>query len=134
MKYIILLALPVLLLLSCNNSSSNNAGKPKENATDSLINGKQIAGGTDQAAAKMIAANDCLTCHTVNGKSLGPSFVDIANKYEVNEGNIANLAHGIRNGSKGIWGDAQMIPHQNVTPNDAQAMAKYILSLRPKSE
>lgn len=134
LKYIVFLIGLSFCVYACSDENSNAKGhKEKMSATDSLINSGQIAGGTDPAAARLITANDCLTCHQVNGtKTVGPTFVQIAEKYELNEGNISNLARGIRAGSKGIWGDVQMIPHENVTPEDAAAMARYILSLRTK--
>ena len=82
----------------------------------------------------LIASNDCLTCHKVDEQSVGPSYKAIAAKYELNQGNIENLANKIIKGGKGLWGDAEMTPHLNLPYPQANEMARYILSLREPSD
>jgi cytochrome c len=61
---------------------------------------------------------------------VGPSYEQIADKYELNQGNIENLANKIIKGGKGLWGSAAMTPHPNLPEAQAQEMARYILELR----
>lgn len=100
--------------------------------TDSLVNSSASAAKDSayQTGAKLVAGNDCLTCHKIDQKSIGPSYDSIAYKYEMNQGNIENLAHKIIVGGYGRWGTVAMTPHPNVTEPDAQEMVKYVLSLR----
>jgi cytochrome c len=127
MKYtIVFISLLFLFLPSCNNQNKQSAS-----TTDSLIN---TAGGNADSAyqkgARLIAANDCLTCHQVNKKSVGPSYYQISQKYHNSEGNAENLANSIVHGSQGLWGNTAMTPHPNITFADAKEIAKYILSLK----
>jgi len=112
--------------------------KPKSThqttATDSLINSAGgIADSVYAHGARLIAENDCLTCHKINEKSFGPSYNEISSRYPFSEGTIENLAHSIMHGSKGLWGTNAMTPHSNLKYEDAKAMAQYILSLKHTS-
>ena len=122
----------LVLAYSCNSSPVKEMNKQKAtSSTDSLINNPALT--TDsvyQSGARMIAANDCLTCHKIDQKSIGPSYDSIALKYEMNQGNIENLAHKIIAGGYGRWGTVAMTPHPGLSEPDAQEMVKYILSLR----
>ena len=48
-------------------------------------------------------------------KAFGPSYQQIANRYENNQGNVENLADKISKGGKGLWGQNMMTPHPNIT-------------------
>jgi len=79
---------------------------------------------------QLIGASDCLTCHKVDAKIVGPSYTDVANKYEANEENIEMLANKIIKGGSGAWGEIPMAPHPAISIDDAKEMVKYILSLK----
>lgn len=78
----------------------------------------------------LIAMSDCLACHQVDKKLVGPAYEEVAAKYEMNEKNVAYLADKIIKGGAGVWGQIPMTPHPDVSKEDAQEMAKYVLSLR----
>jgi cytochrome c len=78
----------------------------------------------------LVATSDCLTCHKINEKLTGPSYADIANKYEPTKENIEMLAGKIIKGGSGNWGSIPMTPHDGMPEDEAQAMAKYVLSLK----
>ena len=78
----------------------------------------------------MVAGSDCLTCHKVDEKVIGPSYRDVANKYENTEANVKMLAEKIIKGGKGVWGEVAMTAHPAVTQADAEQMVKYILLLK----
>jgi cytochrome c len=117
------------------------AGTGETSKSDSAIGLQPIvnAGGTgidssNEPGSRYIAANDCLTCHQINGKNIGPSYTEIANRYENTQGNVENLANKIIKGGRGLWGHNVMTPHPTVSEPQAQAMARYILSLRNTSD
>lgn len=123
----------VMFIISCHSPESRQQkqGNVSTSATDSLINYAGMYGDTSYIrGAKLVAANDCLTCHRVNEKNTGPSFVAIANKYGFNNGNIENLTSKVITGGKGLWGSAAMTPHPNIQYNDVSQMVKFILSLK----
>lgn len=123
-----LFSLAILInLFACQSQTK----KTKEAlATDSLINGSgQFTDSGYREGARLITANDCLTCHTINQKNTGPSFKQIANRYPFDEGVVENLAHAVIHGSKGLWGEKEMPQHSNISFIDAKKMISYILSL-----
>ena len=79
----------------------------------------------DEALAKK---NNCMACHAVDKKMMGPSFKEIAAKHKGDNGAEAKLINAINNGSKGVYGQIPM-PAQPKAAADAPALAKWILSL-----
>ena len=79
----------------------------------------------------LVAANDCLTCHTVSQTATGPAYADIAAKYAGAEDSvITRLVQTIIKGGSGNWGQVPMTPHPNLSEEDAKAMVKYVLLLK----
>jgi len=70
----------------------------------------------------------CFACHAIDHKVVGPAFKDVAAKYHHNLKYVQYLAKHIKNGNAGIWGPVPM-PPQNVTPEQARELAKFILSI-----
>jgi cytochrome c len=134
MKFKVMIA-AAILFASCKSGTGKTSTSDSANATQNIIN----TGGTSVDSAKnisggnLIAANDCLTCHKIDAKSTGPSYKQIAAKYQPNQGNVENLANSIIKGSKGLWGNTAMTPHPHLSEQQAQEMAGYILSLRDSS-
>ena len=135
MKYTLIVGLATLLI-SCGEGTGEIAGSDSADATAAIVNrgGTSVDSAENINGSHLIASNDCLTCHKVDEQSVGPSYKAIATKYELNEGNIENLAHKIIKGGKGLWGDAEMTPHPNLPHPQANEMARYILSLREPSD
>ncbi|ATL45992.1 cytochrome C [Chitinophaga caeni] len=80
-----------------------------------------------QSGQELMDGSDCKTCHKPESKLVGPSFKDIAAKYELNDKNVKFLADKIINGGSGNWGEVPMAPHSNFTEDDAKEVAKHIL-------
>ncbi len=78
----------------------------------------------------LVSKSDCLACHKVQDKLLGPSYKDIANKYEKTKINIDYLAQKVKTGGSGVWGAIPMSPHPALSDDDARDMIFYILSLK----
>lgn len=138
---------------SSKSKSKNGAATPKtdsnkdvvlvdkgygEFTTPSLPSGASVTvvtstpGGivTSTPGGKLIVANDCLTCHTVGSKVVGPAFKVVAAKYTATDTNIDILAERVIKGGSGIWGATPMPGHPTMAMNDAKTMVKYILSLK----
>jgi cytochrome c len=78
----------------------------------------------------LVGASDCLTCHKIAEQHTGPSYNQIALKYENNDANQKMIAQKIVKGGSGVWGSIPMLPHPQISEADALLMAKYVLSLR----
>ena len=76
----------------------------------------------------LISKSDCFACHKVNEKLLGPSYVDVAKKYENTKTNVDMLVNKIKAGGSGVWGAIPMSPHPALSDEDARSMVQYILS------
>ncbi|RYZ46762.1 MAG: c-type cytochrome [Chitinophagaceae bacterium] len=78
----------------------------------------------------LIGQSDCLTCHKVSEKVVGPSYQEVADRYAGQAGIEDSLAGKIIHGGAGNWGQVPMTPHPNLSQDDAVAMVKYILLLK----
>ena len=78
---------------------------------------------------KMVSETDCVSCHKTKAKSIGPSYIDIADKYVTQKNAVDYLTDKIINGGGGVWGETVMAAHPALSQSDANQMVKYILSL-----
>ncbi|AKD02074.1 c-type cytochrome [Pontibacter korlensis] len=99
---------------------------------DRTAGGAEAVGGQGnyEKGAKLIAMSDCLSCHQEDKKLVGPSYVEVAEKYEFNDKNVDYLAEKIIKGGAGVWGQIPMTSHPDLSQDDAKEMAKYVLSLK----
>ena len=74
--------------------------------------------------------NDCLGCHAVAVKLVGPAFKDVAAKYEGQSDAAEQLAQSIRNGSVGKWGDLPMPAHPKLSAADAKKLVEWVLKAK----
>nr|WKN34129.1 ThuA domain-containing protein [Tunicatimonas sp. TK19036] len=77
----------------------------------------------------LIAKSDCKACHTVDKKSVGPSYLSVAQRYQGQEDAVAMLTDKVIAGGGGNWGEHLMSAHPQLAPQDVNEMIKYILSL-----
>lgn len=81
---------------------------------------------------ELIDGSDCLACHKVDQKSIGPTYLQVAEKYKGDSKAVENLASKIINGGSGVWGETAMAGHPQLSTEEASEMVKYILSLTDK--
>jgi cytochrome c len=92
---------------------------------------KVVFAKADIAKGKaLLPKSDCLACHKIDAKVVGPAYNDVALKYKDTEANVKYLSGKIIKGGAGVWGQVPMSPHPTLTVADARNMAKYILSLK----
>jgi cytochrome c len=119
-------------LLSCGGEGEKT--KEDEKKDDAAANSPALPAGITQAdydkGLNLVATSDCLTCHDINKKITGPTYAEIAKKYEPTKENITLLAGKIITGGSGVWGTVPMTPHDGLPQEDAEAMVKYVLSLK----
>ncbi len=83
----------------------------------------------EKSALTFIRKDDCLNCHSLEDKSVGPSYLEIAQRYEDDFRIINRIADKIIEGGGGLWGSDQMSPHPLLDRRDARRIVKWILSL-----
>lgn len=82
----------------------------------------------------LINGSDCKACHGINKKSIGPAYVDVAKKYENDEGAVARLTSKVIKGGGGVWGENVMSAHPQLPAGDVTEMVQYILTLAKEGE
>ena len=89
--------------------------------------GNALAESGEELAKK----NNCLTCHSVDKKALGPSFKEVAAKYKDDKGAQAALEKKVRNGGGGTWGKMPMpATAKSVSDDDIKGIVHWVLSLK----
>ncbi len=83
--------------------------------------------GQAQADEALAKAKNCMTCHAVDKKLVGPAYKEVAAKYKGDKAAVATLAAKIKAGGKGVWGAIPMPPN-NVTEDEAKKLAAWVLS------
>ncbi|TFZ03353.1 c-type cytochrome [Ramlibacter rhizophilus] len=79
----------------------------------------------DQALA---TAKNCMACHAVDKKLVGPSFKDISAKYAADSGAADKLAVKIIKGGSGVWGPVPMPANAQVSEAEAKKLAAWVMS------
>jgi len=78
----------------------------------------------------LATSKNCMSCHAVERKVLGPSFKDIAAKYKDDKGAASTLATKIIKGGSGVWGPVPMPANNQVSEADAKKLAAWVLSAK----
>jgi cytochrome c len=81
----------------------------------------------------MIKKSDCLNCHALHHRLVGPSFVEVADKYRDQPHALADSVNRVLKGSTGVWGKVGMLPHSQHTVAEVQQMVAYVYSVTAHS-
>ena len=81
------------------------------------------------AGKNLMLSLDCKTCHKTDEKSIGPSFTDVAKKYEKDPGAVSWLIQKIGKGGSGKWGEVAMPAHPALKEDDIRSIIGWIQSL-----
>ena len=84
-----------------------------------------IPAQADEALAKK---HNCLACHTVDKKLVGPAYKEIAKKYK-GQNVAAQLEQKVKKGSQGVWGPVPMPPNAAVPDGDIKKLVDWIVKL-----
>lgn len=88
---------------------------------------KNIITDQEQVGMSLIRKSGCFGCHRDKASMVGPSFSDIAQKYEPDRKTIEKLGNSIVEGSSDNWGNIAMPPHDQFSHSEAMQMARFIL-------
>ena len=76
----------------------------------------------------MATAKNCMACHAVEKKLVGPSYKDIATKYAGQADAVDKLAGKVLKGGSGAWGPVPMPANAQVNDADAKKLVAWILA------
>jgi cytochrome c len=80
------------------------------------------------ANADLAKAKNCMTCHAVANKVVGPAFKDVAAKYAGQKDAEEKLTQKVLKGGSGVWGPVPMPANAQVSEAEARTRVKWVLS------
>jgi cytochrome c len=90
---------------------------------------QSVDGTTRFAVARsLMAGSTCAACHQLDRRFVGPSFIEIADRYRGDAAAPSRLATKVREGGSGVWGQATMPAHSSLSVRDALTIVRYMLS------
>lgn len=94
--------------------------------------GAPSAGAADAEAAgpppaQLAASANCMACHGVDKRLVGPSFREVAERYRGQPGASALLAGRVKNGGQGVWGQVPMPANATIPDEDVRRIVGWIL-------
>lgn len=98
-------------------------------AASSLFAGTAAAGMP--AGESVVQKSDCMSCHAIDHKVVGPAFDAVAAKYAGQPGAKQMLIDAVKKGHVGTWGNIPMPPHPNLSQQQLEEAITWILSLKP---
>jgi len=75
-------------------------------------------------------AKNCMACHAVDHKVVGPAYKDVAAKYKGDKTALDKLATKIIKGGAGVWGPVPMPANAQVNEADAKKLAAWVLTAK----
>jgi cytochrome c len=88
------------------------------------------AAGPASANADLAQKKNCMACHAVDKKLVGPAYKDVAAKYAGQAGAVDKLAEKVMKGGSGVWGAVPMPANPQVSQAEARQLVQWILTLK----
>ena len=80
------------------------------------------------AGLDLAKAKNCMACHAVGSKLVGPAYKDVAAKYAGQKDAEGKLAAKVMKGGSGAWGAVPMPANPQVSEAEAHTLVKWVLS------
>jgi cytochrome c len=80
------------------------------------------------ANLELAKKSNCLACHMVDKKLVGPAYQEVAKKYKGQADAEAKLVAKVKAGGVGVWGNIPMPPNTAVREDDIKALVKWVLA------
>jgi cytochrome c len=82
------------------------------------------------ASADLAQKKNCMACHAVDKKLIGPGYKEVAAKYAGQNDAADKLAEKIVKGGVGVWGQVPMPANPQVSAAEAKTLATWILATK----
>ena len=89
-----------------------------------------LASNAALASEQLAKEKNCLACHAVDNKLVGPGYKEVAAKYKGDKSAEDKLAQKVMKGGSGVWGQIPMPANPQVSAAEAKTLVKWILSLK----
>ena len=78
----------------------------------------------------LATSKNCMACHAVDKKIVGPAFKDVAAKYAGDKTAVDRLAAKIQKGGGGVWSPLPMPANTQVNEAEAKKLATWVLTIK----
>jgi|SRR5450432_3085982 len=82
------------------------------------------------ANPELAQKKNCLACHAVGQKVIGPAYKDVAAKYAGQADAVPKLTQKVLKGGAGVWGAVPMPANPQVNEAEAKQLVQWILTLK----
>ncbi|QNA90201.1 c-type cytochrome [Massilia sp. Dwa41.01b] len=89
-----------------------------------------LASSSAFAQADLAKAKNCMACHAVANKLVGPAYKDVAAKYAGQKGAEDKLVQKVMKGGVGTWGPVPMPANSQVNEAEARSLVKWVLATK----
>ena len=89
-----------------------------------------LIAGPAFANAELAQKKNCMACHAVDKKVLGPSYKDVAAKYAGQKDAVDKLSAKVIKGGAGVWGAVPMPANPQVSEAEAKQLVQWIMTLK----
>ena len=86
-----------------------------------------LAAPVAQADEALLKKHNCVACHQIDKKVVGPAYKDVAKKYKGQKGIAVTLAEKVKKGGQGVWGPVPMPPNAAVPDADIKTLVDWLL-------
>ena len=80
------------------------------------------------ANVELATKKNCMACHAVDKKLVGPSYKDVSAKYVGQKDAVDKLTQKVLKGGSGVWGAVPMPANAQVTPAEAKQLVEWVLT------
>lgn len=78
----------------------------------------------------LLSESNCISCHQTQVQSIGPRYVDVADRYRGKGGAAETLTQKILKGGGGVWGQIPMPPNSQYNEEQVSQMVDALLALK----
>ena len=76
----------------------------------------------------LATSKNCMACHAVDKKLVGPAYKEVAAKYAGQKDAVDKLAAKIIKGGSGVWGPVPRPANAQVNDAEAKKLAAWVLN------
>lgn len=82
------------------------------------------------ANPELAQKKNCMACHAIDKKLIGPAYKDVAAKYAGEADAVPKLTQKVMKGGSGVWGAVPMPANPQVSEAEAKQLVQWILTLK----
>ena len=87
-----------------------------------------FASSAAMANLELAKSKNCMACHAIDSKLVGPAYKDVAKKYAGQKDAEDKLVQKVLKGGSGVWGPMAMPPNTQVNEAEARTLVKWVLT------